>query len=138
MTKSLAVLQRLHRKTIDDIKEKLAELVTQGQQLEILAAEMRGRALAEATAAVGDPLAMSTIGAFVQDMRARAASVDRQRAEVSAEEAEARDALAAAFLEEKKVSLLIEAHEARARAAEAAAEAAMMDELAITRARQTS
>ena len=135
MSGSLKTLQRLHRMSIDTCKQRVADLVSEGQRLQAQAAALEGQAQAEIRAAQGDPLAMSMLGAYVQSVRARIQDLASQRAAIATLEEAARDDLAAAFLEEKKVELLIEAAEAREAAAEAAADAAMMDELAITRTR---
>jgi flagellar export protein FliJ len=134
MSRALSTLARLHRQAIDRCKEKVAVCVAEGARLEQLAAAARAQAVAETVAAQNDPLAYSMLAAYLQAMRERAAAFDRERHGVALAEDRAREALAAAFLEEKKVSLLIEARAAREAMEERQAETMMLDEIAISRA----
>jgi flagellar export protein FliJ len=136
MSGSLSTLSRLHRQTIDRCKEEVALHVAEGARLEGLARDVRLEMDLETRRAEGDPLAASMLAGYIQMMRARAASLDRERKAVAVLEDRARDALAAAFLEEKKVELLIEAHSAREASADLQAQNAMLDEIAISRARR--
>lgn len=136
MTRALTILQRVRATDVDRCKDEVARLVAEGERLAAMAHAVRANAIEEANAAAGDAFASAMIGAFVQDAHRRANAIEAQRREIAAEEALARDALSQAFLEEKKVVLLLEAHATRARAQQAAREASEMDEIAITRAPQ--
>ena len=135
MSKALNTLKRLHRTAIEEVGQALAAMIAQGGQIEAEIAAARAQLEAEQAAAAGDALAASMLGPYTQQVRARIAAMQRQRAIILAQEDEARDALAAAYLEEKQIEQLIEAAAALAQDREAAREAQFMDELAISNAR---
>jgi flagellar export protein FliJ len=135
MSASLKTLQRLHDLAIDACKQRVSDLVGEGRRLEAAAIALEAQAKAEMLAGQNDPLAIPVLGAYLQAVRTQLQDLANQRAAIATLEESAREELAAAFLEEKKVEILIEAAEAREATAQSAAEAAMMDELAITRAR---
>jgi hypothetical protein len=134
MSQALATLARLHRQAIDRCKEEVAACVAEAARLSTLAEAVRAQAAAEIKAAEGDPLASAMLGPYLQATKERATAFDRQREGVLVAEDRARDALAAAFLEEKKVSLLMDAQAARDAFLEQQAETMMLDEIAISRA----
>lgn len=134
MSGALQTLQRLRRREVDAVKDELASVLAQIADCDARAAHLRAQAEAETLAAMGDPLAASMLGAYTQQVRGRLTTIAQQRTFWVGQEDRVRDALATAFLEEKKIEQLIEAQALAAEAAVAAADAAAMDEMAISRA----
>lgn len=135
MSRALYTLLRIYRTAIEDASKIVADYVAQraenARQIEAIQSQLQ----AEILAAMGDPLAASMLPGFTQQMRARIAALCQRDAILECEEDRARDRLAAAYLEEKKIEHLIEAVAQRDEQEKSARDAQLMDELAIISAR---
>lgn len=135
MTSALRTLKRIHRTAVEDAAKIVADIAAQRAAVQQLIDATQAQMNAETLAAATDPLAAAMLPAFIQKMRARVATLRQNEQALAHAEDRARDALAAAFLEEQKIERLMEAAAEREAMAELVRDAQYMDELAIMRAR---
>lgn len=137
--KSAPALLKIARHRIDALQKALA--AADGDKMRLLTgveALERTRS-AEAAAAdptqTGrvDPVELQSLAAFLRASRDKQKSLEIQVSEVGARVDVLREALVAAFADEKKVELLASEAKARRERAQAAAETAAFDEMAIQR-----
>jgi flagellar export protein FliJ len=131
--KGLATLMRLAKAEIDERQRAVADIESRILGLETQAAVDAANVEAEARAAVSDPFAGATLGAFLQAARMRRIDLDRRIGLLREEALVLRNGLNEAFLELKRLELVAERFASEAERAALLRENAELDEMAIAR-----
>jgi len=131
--KGLATLMRLAKAEIDERQRAVAEIESRilglERQVAIDAANVEG----EQRAAMNDPFAGATLGAYLQAAHARRVDLERRIGLLRGEAQSLRDGLNEAFLELKRLELVAERYASEAEKMALRRENAALDEMAIAR-----
>ena len=127
-------LVRLAGYEVEQLRKRLAEVIERREQAEIRLLLLQAEAEAEARRAAADAQAGWHHLGYLAGWRLRRDALKAEIANIEAEEAGARDAVARAFEELKKYEQLEENARLEARKAEAQRETAALDELGLRRA----
>lgn len=119
---------------VETRQKRLAEIRDRKQAAEMKLAMLEAQRLAEMSRADVDPVAGLHLAAFLAALRDRKAAVEAEIAAIAFEEQGARDALAAAFEEQKKYEQVAEQARLLERKEQARRETAAMDELGLRKA----
>jgi flagellar protein FliJ len=132
-------LLRLTRYEADERQRALAALVEARAALDQEALAFEAYAAAEAAEAARSPIAMISYAAFAQRLNLERAAMMRRQAKADADIAEAREALSEAFVEVKRIEMLVDKlARAKAQRADRAEEDARDEAVLIRIAREQS
>lgn len=134
MSRALETLARLQRAQIDEAKAALASVAAARQMLADRDAALAAEVIAEQTDAQRDLAGFAAYGAYAPRVAAERQRLAAEDARLAQEEAEVRERVREAYIELKKIELLLATQEERERAAENARELAALDEAAAMRA----
>lgn len=134
MSKALNTLARLQRAQIDEAKIELAEVVTARETIAARQVCLEHEIAQEQAMASRDADARAAYGSYAPRVAQEKRVMIETDTRLAGEEQELRDRLSAAYIELKKIELLMEAQAERERLAENARELASMDEAAAMRA----
>jgi flagellar FliJ protein len=136
--KSRETLIRLKKFQVDEKRRKVTQIETMIAEFERMAAELdREIKLEQDRAGIHDP-AHFAYPTYAKAAMQRRENLKRSADELRAQLGDAKEALAEAFEELKKVELLDERDQMRERAAEAAQERAELDAIGLMRSRNVS
>jgi len=134
MSKALDTLARLQRAQIDEAKAELAEIVTARAAITTRRASLEVEIAQEQAMASQDAEARAAYGGYAPRVAQEKRAMADTDARLAGEEAALRERLSAAYIELKKIELLMASQAERERLAENARELASMDEAAAMRA----
>lgn len=134
MSRALETLARLQRAQIDEAKVALASVVAARAMLAERDAALVAEVAAEQIDAVRDNAGVAAYGAYAPRVAAERQRLAKEDARLAGDEAEVRERVREAYIELKKIELLIATQTERERTAENARELAALDEAAAMRA----
>lgn len=135
---ALETLARLQRMQIDEAKAALASVVEARAMLAQRDAALAAEIVAEQADAARDIDGIVAYGAYAPRIAEERDRLARENARLAADEEAMRVRVSEAYVELKKIEILIAAQEERERAAENARELASLDEAAAMRAARRS
>ena len=134
MSRALETLARLQRAQIDEAKAALGELVAARATLAARDAALAAEIVREQAEAARDLAGIAAYGAYAPRVTQERSMLSQEDTRLALEEEAVRARVAEAYIELKKIELLIATQTERERAAENARELAALDEAAAMRA----
>lgn len=138
MSRALETLARLQRAQIDEAKAGLSGLVAARAMLADRDRALLAEMAAEQIDAARDLAGVAAYGAYAPRVARERQMLAREDARLAREEEDVRERVREAYIELKKIELLIATQAERERAAEYARELAALDEAAAMRAGRRS
>ena len=138
MSRALETLARLQRAQIDEAKTALAEIVNARAMLAARDESLAAEIVHEQAQAARDLAGVAAYGAYAPRVARERSMLSREDTRLALEEEAVRARVADAYIELKKIELLITTQTERERAAENARELAALDEAAAMRAARRS
>lgn len=134
MSRALETLARLQRAQIDEAKTALAEITNARAMLGARDTALAAEIVQEQQSAARDLAGVAAYGAYAPRVARERQMLSREDARLALEEEVVRARVAEAYIELKKIELLMATQAERERAAENARELAALDETAAMRA----
>ena len=134
MSRALETLARLQRAQIDEAKTALGEIVNARAMLAARDASLAADIVQEQAEAARDLAGVAAYGAYAPRVTRERSVLSREDARLALEEEAVRARVAEAYIELKKIELLIATQTERERTAENARELSALDEAAAMRA----